>query len=234
MKLFDKIKLDKTVRTVTKRALFMKAAAISAAGLITITGVTYLFALFFDQSGSFTVKLDNHDLLNSGLSLSETQSFERPTERLSAKPLKNVNNISVYDLPDNLENADGDHSTKNYIAYTFRVKNRGKVTYTYNASIDIQSVTKNLDDAIRFRVYNNGKHKDYAKLKRNGTGPEKNTTPFESQTVVCSMQRPMFKPGNIDKYTVVIWLEGDDSECVDSIIGGSIKAIMNFKIKESS
>ena len=34
--------------------------------------------------------------------------------------------------------------------------------------------------------------------------------------------------GYIDKYTIVIWLEGDDPECVDGLIGGEIKMHMNL------
>ena len=33
-----------------------------------------------------------------------------------------------------------------------------------------------------------------------------------------------------DKFTVVIWLEGDDPDCVDSILGGEIK--MHMEIRE--
>ena len=39
-----------------------------------------------------------------------------------------------------------------------------------------------------------------------------------------------FKSGSIDKYTVVIWLEGWDPECVDNIMGGEVKLSMNFHI----
>ena len=31
-----------------------------------------------------------------------------------------------------------------------------------------------------------------------------------------------------DKYTIVIWMEGDDPECVDRIIGGSVELSMNI------
>ena len=37
-----------------------------------------------------------------------------------------------------------------------------------------------------------------------------------------------FRPGDIDKYTVVIWIEGNDPDCVDDIIGGEVKLHMNL------
>ena len=39
---------------------------------------------------------------------------------------------------------------------------------------------------------------------------------------------PEFLVGYVDKYTVVIWLEGDDPECVDRIVGGSMKFDMSI------
>ena len=37
-----------------------------------------------------------------------------------------------------------------------------------------------------------------------------------------------FKVGDIDKYTVVIWVEGDDPECKNDLIGGEIKMHMTL------
>ena len=43
-----------------------------------------------------------------------------------------------------------------------------------------------------------------------------------------------FKSKDKDKYTVVIWLEGNDPDCVDDIIGGTLKLSMDFKIAETT
>ena len=37
-----------------------------------------------------------------------------------------------------------------------------------------------------------------------------------------------FGPGQIDKYTIVMWVEGSDPECTDNILGGEIKVHMEF------
>ena len=47
-------------------------------------------------------------------------------------------------------------------------------------------------------------------------------------------RREKLGPGEKDKYTVVIWLEGNDPDCVDKIIGGTMKLGMNFKIVETT
>jgi hypothetical protein len=52
--------------------------------------------------------------------------------------------------------------------------------------------------------------------------------PFEASDMVCSGVRPTIQPDEVDKYTVVIWVEGEDPECVDDIIGGYIELTMKF------
>ena len=48
------------------------------------------------------------------------------------------------------------------------------------------------------------------------------------------IKREKFKSKDKDKYTVVIWLEGNDPDCVDNIIGGTLKLSMDFKIAETT
>lgn len=54
------------------------------------------------------------------------------------------------------------------------------------------------------------------------------TTPFASEKVVTTGLREGIKNGEYDKYTVVIWYEGEDPECTDDIIGGWVECYMDF------
>lgn len=56
--------------------------------------------------------------------------------------------------------------------------------------------------------------------------------PFESENVVVTGHQTDVEPGEIHKYTVVIWLEGDDPDCDNDLIGGHFGLEMNFKILE--
>lgn len=58
------------------------------------------------------------------------------------------------------------------------------------------------------------------------------TTPFINKGVVCSEKREDMKPGDIVKYTVVVWLEGEDPECIDDILGGHLSMNMQFRLVE--
>ena len=42
-------------------------------------------------------------------------------------------------------------------------------------------------------------------------------------------ERKDFKPGDTDKFTIVVWLEGDDPDCVNALLGGEIKMHMDIK-----
>lgn len=52
--------------------------------------------------------------------------------------------------------------------------------------------------------------------------------PFLSNTVICNGTREDMEDGEVDKYTVVIWYEGEDPECVDDILGGWVELYMSF------
>ncbi len=46
--------------------------------------------------------------------------------------------------------------------------------------------------------------------------------PFVSETVAAEGLKKGVKPNQIDEYTVVIWLEGDDPDCTNDLIGGHL------------
>lgn len=193
-----------------------------------------LLAIFFVlmviyKGGSFTVTLDPNFSLKSGLVLFEHLDNPEPKNRLYAKEIDFMDNISVNWLPQNINNeAEGAHNGENYIAYTFYVGNHGKETINYWYQINILDVIKNVDEAIRIMIYQNNERIIYAKKNELTGNPEEGTTPFYSDDIAVLKQRKHIKPNENDKYTIVIYLEGDDPECVDAIIGGEIKLKMEI------
>lgn len=57
---------------------------------------------------------------------------------------------------------------------------------------------------------------------------------FESAETVVSGTREDAAPMQPHKYTVVIWLEGDDPDCTDTLIGGHLGLEMDFELLEES
>ena len=57
---------------------------------------------------------------------------------------------------------------------------------------------------------------------------------FESDTVVTRGTKHNIAPEDVHKYTVVIWLEGDDPDCTDELIGGHIGMEFGFVLDTES
>ena len=54
------------------------------------------------------------------------------------------------------------------------------------------------------------------------------TKPFLGDGYVMNSDFYPLQVGQIIKYTIVIWLEGQDEQCVDSILGGQVKLAVEF------
>ena len=116
---------------------------------------------------------------------------------------------------------------KNYMAYTYYLRNAGKEDLGYIARITLDSCAKGAEQAVRVAVWRNGERIVYAEPAADG-GTEEGCTNFVSDDVVCTYEESNFLVGNVDRYTIVIWMEGDDPECVDAIIGGSVEFSMHI------
>ena len=55
---------------------------------------------------------------------------------------------------------------------------------------------------------------------------------FLSSDTVTTGKKEGMMPGDIHKYTVVIWLEGDDPDCTDELIGGHLGLNFNARLSE--
>ena len=176
--------------------------------------ISWACARFVNSTG-FTVNLDSD---SKGLSLFDNGDGENPTTRLTAEPLEDMWNISVDWLPDNL-------------AYTFELGNDTKSDIKYNSTINVDAQEKNADNAIRVRLIRNGVKKDYAKASANGKAETVAAdATWIDPTIVMKENAAMIKSGERVKYTVVIWFEGDDPECVNDILGGEVKLSMTFDV----
>ena len=191
--------------------------------------IAFLFILAFMQEkmGNFTINLNRLELYRKGIAIDDTGDFDDPTARLSVKTVPDATNITLADLPDNLDEIDGDHNGYNYMAYTYYVRNAGKEDVKYVAKVNLDSCAKGAEQAVRIAVWRNGERTIYAAPAADG-GPEDGCVSFESKKIVCSYVEENFLVGNVDKYTIVIWMEGEDPECVDNIVGGSVQFSMTI------
>ena len=123
--------------------------------------------------------------------------------KLEATPIKFMDNISYKWIPQNVDTeADGSHNGQNYIAYSFYVENQGNRVINYHYEMIIDDVIKNVDEAIRIRIYRNGEDITYAKKDALERQPEANTVPFKDIK------------------------DAEDPDCTDALLGGELKMHM--------
>lgn len=195
--------------------------------LLLVVAVLFIAAFMQEKMGNFTINLNRLELYRKGISISDTGDFKEATARLTASTVQDATNISIDDLPENVDEIEGNHNGKNYMAYTYYLRNAGKEDLGYIAKITLDSCAKGAEQAVRVAVWRNGERVVYAEPAADG-GTEEGCTNFVSDDVVCTYEESNFLVGNVDRYTIVIWMEGDDPECVDAIIGGSVEFSMHI------
>lgn len=215
----SKVKTRKKIVKISKIALLI---------LVLLLLLSYFIFGVIYNNGTFSITLDKNLFMDRGIIIYDDPDYKVFRSELYAEAVEEFDNISYKWLPNDLNNSQGgSHNGDNYVAYTFFVENQGTETADYWSQILIDDVVKRVDEAVRIRVFKNGEEITYAKVSKNGK-PEKDTVAFISDEEVSLDHVQNFKPGDIHKYTIVIWLEGNDPECTDNILGGEIKIHMEF------
>jgi len=220
-----------TAEKVRRREHRLRVLKVLLLIIVILLILLYIVLKLIYEVGSFTVTLDTSYGLESSLVIYENHEQKLCLEVLKAEELEFMTNIAGEWIPRNIqEGPDGSHNGQNYIAYTFYAENQGKEVINYWKTIEIDDVVKNADEAIRVKVIKDGQETTYAKVNKSTGQPENGTVAFSENNVIMLEQEKDFKPGDVHKYTVVIWIEGNDAECVDDIIGGEVK--MHMKLTE--
>lgn len=195
-------------------------------GLLLLLAILFVMAFTQEKMGNFTINLNRLEMFRKGISISADGNFSGATSRLVADAVVDASNISILDLPDNLDaGQEGSHNGRYYMAYTYYLRNAGKEDVYYDASIRLDACSKGAEQAVRVAVWRNGERTVYAASAADGEAEDGCVSFLDSKTV-CLYHEPEFLVGNVDRYTIVIWMEGDDPECVDAIVGGSVQFSM--------
>lgn len=214
----SKIKRKKKIIKISKIALLV---------FLLFLLIIYIVVSVVYHSGNFTITLDKNLYFDKNIIIYDNSDYKVFRTELYAKAVEALDNISYKWLPDDLDAYEGSNNGENYVAYSFYIENFGDKASDYWSETEVVDVIKQVDEAVRIRIYKNGEYITYAKLGKNGNA-EKNTIAFTSDDLIVREHVENLKPGERIKYTVVIWIEGSDPECTDNILGGEIKIQMNF------
>ena len=222
-----------TADKVKKQKKFVRIVRMTLLTLLLLLIVVYIILQIIYNEGKFTITLDSNKTLESGIAIYESLDDTQARRKLEAKPISFMDNISWKWLPNDIDTAgEGSHNGENYIAYTYYVENQGTKRLNYWYEIELKAVVKNVDEAIRIMIFKNGEKTVYAKKNALSNEPEEDTIAFlegKKETIVLE-RRENFLPQDRDRYTIVIYLEGDDPDCVDALKGGELK--LQMKITE--
>ena len=221
---------------ISRRKKTIKITKIVSLVLFIFLTLTFIILSLIYKGGKFVITLDPNADLESSIIIYENKIDRNFARRLYAEEMPFMDNISIKWLPKDIDTeADGDHNGKNYIAYTFYVENTGKENINYWYEVIVDDVIKRVDEAIRIMIFVNGDRTVYAKKNAVTKEAEKDTTPFyegfqnSDENTIILEEREKLKPKEADRITVVVWLEGDDPDCINAIIGGEIKMHMNIR-----
>lgn len=210
---------------------------------IVITGIIsiliFLLTYYGAYSGNFIVLIDSSRDTRS-IILSETEDFRYANPRLFADSVRETPHMDFLQL--NLIDAvatEGNYidPDEQYFAYSFYLKNNGRNTIDVEARYVIEKVYRNVDEAVRVVLIINGDIDNLKYYRKLDTIPHNYNPEFPEpiefeDLIVFREVIENFEPDQVIKFTIVSYIEGDDPDCTDDLLGGQIKMSMRFKILE--
>lgn len=148
----------------TSKAGLALLAALAAALLLAL----FLWSYLSDLAGSFTINL-TADMFKAGFVLYDNHEFENPQSRLRSERVKRVNNITLEDIPADIDSGIGVHNGEHYVAYTWYIRNEGDTTNDYLYTLTMKSSTRNVDKACWILLFEDGHQLLYAARAEDGT-----------------------------------------------------------------
>lgn len=198
-------------------------------GLI-ITGILSLILVLITVYGQFTgtflIKL-TYSAERKGILLSEDVEFTEGKERLILNPISNVEDMieeNIVKIDEIFASTGGqfvDPDNKNYVAYTFYIKNSGQEVVDVRYDLMITKAHKNLDKALKIIMYQD----DLI-----GEPLAKDTyVKQENSTHLGSKRFADFKPEDMKKITIIAFIDGELS--TPEMLGGAVRINLVFTIE---
>ncbi|MBQ7964879.1 MAG: hypothetical protein IJ331_02220 [Ruminococcus sp.] len=244
MTIFDRFLARRDSKDLSRIVRWKRRAAVTLVLALLILIILWIIAWLFTTVGDLVISVEN-GAAKEGIIISESLnddgSANDPKLQLSAQNVTEVTNITYDWLPTNLDTeADGEHNGENYLAYTFYLTNNGKETLDLESTLKFTGIAKNADEALRVMIYRNGEPTIYAQKNRDGSQLE-DIVNFEfvegnddlnlNDYVLLNDITEGIAPNETIKYTIVTWIEGNDPECLNDIMGGYVKMQWLFNVE---
>ena len=228
----SRAELQKETEQISRSRIRIKTAGLILAILLLIGLGALATSAMATNARSFPIMMSPYMPEEASISLSATPDFEEPTVHLDAPIRTGFTNISGFSIPSDVDGEEwGSHNGEDYIAYTFFIRNNGEKDIDLAEKMNVTDSGQGADGAVRVRVYRDGTDTCYARLAAAGV-PEVATVPFQEEDCVFDVVNTL-AAGQQRRYTIVIWLEGDDPDCTDEIKGGTVRFFVDFTAGEN-
>ena len=223
------VKIYRAVRYYQIRA-YLRLGILILACLLALFGLMSYWAQY---TGTFVISLDKES--RSGLSVCETSDFLNPTSMLHAQAKKNIHPIEYTSVPiQQITATDGNSDVRNCFGFTYYLKNVGETVVDVGVNIMQEGATVNLDKCSRILVCQDDQIIGVFKTTDNYIDANDKTPPdlYKQYYGINVYAYNIYKlyPGDVVKFTVIIWVEGWDIDCTDDKIGGSVQYNMTIGI----
>lgn len=221
------------------RAIIMERLVSVALILIFLTiSVIYFFSYTYINSG-YGISVIADQKITKAISLSDDDNFERLSVGLKASAVVEMDNITYDWLPSNLDElGGGSHNGDNYIAYTFYVLNSGNQDLEYISKLRIKHSSQNVETAIRIKIYKDGIPTIYTHMYEVQIDADFEDYGIEVKEFYAIEERIIayntvpLQIGNYNRYTVVVWLEGEDYDCVNDKFSSELQLVWDIFVIE--
>eukprot|EP01156_Anaeramoeba_ignava_P017838 Anaeramoba_ignava/a90141_120.p6 GENE.a90141_120~~a90141_120.p6 ORF type:complete len:240 (-),score=15.41 a90141_120:8614-9333(-) len=231
-----------TVMAATKIALRNKifTFGILISGILSI--VLGVVTFYGQQSGNFVMNV-NYDTYARGIVIADNRTMTNAGPQLTSDSLSDAKDITYWWLDiETAQETDGNYYDPDfdYLAYTFYIQNQGTETVDITYSLRVTDVYKNLDEAVRIIFIDDGVETIYQKEDEANEFGVLPTYPvsisdaslFIDDNTVFRTSIIGFTPNTIKKFTIIIYLEGEDPDTTDDLLGSMIRFRMTFSIDE--
>lgn len=200
-----------------------------------------VITFYGNNVGNFVMSIDP-DLKDKEIYISKSSEFINPTSLLQADSVRNARDIT-YTMVDveEVKKTDGSYNDPyfKYLAYTFYVKNFGNESTDLSYYLQITSAKKNVDKTIRVMVISevDGVSTERIYMAKDESEAEYEDIPdcleFVNEKMIMEDKVYGFFPEQMIKFSVIIWIEGQDPDTTSDILGGQIKIQMKFSAIDS-
>ncbi len=243
--IFERFSARRDSKDISRAVRWKRRAGVTLVVSVLVLLILWIIGWLLTTIGDLVISVES-GAAKEGIIISESLnddgSAKDPKLQLSAQNVTEVTNITYDWLPTDLdEEGDGEHNGENYLAYTFYLTNSGTETLDYESTLRFTGIAKNADEALRIMIYKNGEPTIYAQKNRDDSQLE-DIVNFEfvegaddlnlEDYVVLNDKTEGIAPGETVKYTIVTWIEGNDPECINDIMGGYVKLQWFFNVAD--